>query len=632
MDKKAWFAVTLSIIGIFAWQYYVTKNLPQPAPAPATPANSAAAPSPAPSPAAEATTATTAAPAAAAASPAATPAQAEIRATPAAPAPAPVAATTDVAEERIETVKNAAAEIHFTNRGGGIANVALLEPQHTNARGGQIVLNEFGRLPIGSLVEKPGSVEGSSLPYETRREGASLIYERTNKDGLKVTKRFTPAGLDAKEPLVTDLEITFTNTGATTYRDDGLYLNTGSASPIHASEGGQYTGFDWLHDSKHTEALPGSLDGFSIFGFNFSEPKNFYLASAPQLMWAGVKNQFYTTMVTTLASEKPADQMPVRGVWANRFLTPWPESSEAPKPPPTIYGMAGAIGLPALKLEAGASQTLKFRIYTGPRSYDRLKALGRGEEEMMNFGMFKIFSVFLLASMTWLKNLLGNYALAIVVLTILIKIALWPLQSKAIKAQKKMSLLAPKMKELQEKYKDDPTRLNTEVMQMYKDYGVSPVGGCLPTVAQMPIFFGFYYMLGTAVELRNSSFLWVKDLTQPDTIAHLNLLVTTLPLNPLPLLMAGTMFWQMAITPKTGDPKQQRIFMLMPLMFIVFCYNFASALALYWTIQNLLSVLQTYLTRHQPLPALVKKGAEDEKPAKARVVSGPGGAKRKAMR
>jgi YidC/Oxa1 family membrane protein insertase len=139
-------------------------------------------------------------------------------------------------------------------------------------------------------------------------------------------------------------------------------------------------------------------------------------------------------------------------------------------------------------------------------------------------------------------------------------------------------------------------------MKLYKDYGVSPFGGCLPMLVQIPIFFGFYSMLGTAFELRNSKFLWVQDLSQPDTVAH----IAGVPLNILPLLMAASMLWQMSLTPKTGDAVQQRVMMFMPLIFIFFCYNFASALALYWTVQNIFTIVQLYVTRDKAAPALQK--------------------------
>jgi YidC/Oxa1 family membrane protein insertase len=168
-----------------------------------------------------------------------------------------------------------------------------------------------------------------------------------------------------------------------------------------------------------------------------------------------------------------------------------------------------------------------------------------------------------------------------------------------------MQLLQPKMTELKEKYKDDPAKMNQEVMKLYKDYGANPLSGCLPMLIQIPIFFGFYSMLGTAVELRNSSFLWVADLSRPDTIFHL----AGIPVNILPLAMAATMIWQMQLTPKAGDPAQQKMMMFMPLVFIFITYNFASALALYYTVQNLLSILQLYATRNQPMPTLAKVGA-----------------------
>ena len=168
----------------------------------------------------------------------------------------------------------------------------------------------------------------------------------------------------------------------------------------------------------------------------------------------------------------------------------------------------------------------------------------------------------------------------------------------------RMALLSPKMQELRDKYKDDPTRMNQELMKLYKQYGINPVGGCLPMMIQIPIFFGLFKMLGQAVELRNAKFLWVKDLSQPDTIAHLPLLGW--PVNIIPLCMAATQIWLMAMTPKTGDPTQRRVMMFTPLIFLFICYNFAAALALYYTAQNLFSILQFYQNKRQPMPTLEK--------------------------
>jgi YidC/Oxa1 family membrane protein insertase len=168
------------------------------------------------------------------------------------------------------------------------------------------------------------------------------------------------------------------------------------------------------------------------------------------------------------------------------------------------------------------------------------------------------------------------------------------------------------MTEIREKYKDDPQRMNMEVMKLYRDYRVNPVGGCLPLVFQFPIFLGYYNMMKSAVEMRGHSFLWVKDLSMPDTIFTIPV-AGGIPVNPLPILMTVSMYIQMKVapTPTMTDnaqmQMQQKLFKFMPFMFMFFCYNFASALALYWTVQNVISIFQTWLMKRQPEPELVKQ-------------------------
>jgi YidC/Oxa1 family membrane protein insertase len=211
-------------------------------------------------------------------------------------------------------------------------------------------------------------------------------------------------------------------------------------------------------------------------------------------------------------------------------------------------------------------------------------------------------------------DLTGNWGVAIILLTIAVRSLLWPLQARSNAQMKKMGKLSPMLKELQAKYKDDQQRFAREQMKLFRDYGVNPLGGCLPLLIQFPIFIGFYTALQVATELRGQPFiLWVKDLSLPDTVASLDLpfsipfIGSQLVLNPLPLLMGLTMFLQMKLTPQpaTVDPMQRRIFMLMPFMFLFFCYTFASALALYWTFTNVFMIVQAQLTR------LMNKGADD---------------------
>jgi YidC/Oxa1 family membrane protein insertase len=365
-----------------------------------------------------------------------------------------------------------------------------------------------------------------------------------------------------------------------------------------------YTGFDWYRDGKATFTDVNWFNASSIplTGIQLSAAKNFYEQKSDNISWAAVKNQYFATIVAVSQGD------PGMSVWARRIDRLHGGNAEK-----KVLGIEGALGLPGFRLEPGQTKSWTFQIYAGPKDLGRLSQLGHGEQEVMNFGIFKWVSEILLYSMNSLYGVLGNFAAAIIALTIIIKALLWPLQNKATNSMRRMAALSPKMTELRDKYKDDPTKMNQELMKLYKDYGVNPFSGCLPMLIQIPIFFGFYSMLGTAIELRNSSFLWVNDLSQPDTVAH----ILGFPLNILPLLMAATMFWQMHITPKTGDAVQQRVFMFMPLIFILFAYNFASALSLYWTTQNIISIIQLYATRNKPLPVLEKKSVLQKKALEA---------------
>jgi YidC/Oxa1 family membrane protein insertase len=292
------------------------------------------------------------------------------------------------------------------------------------------------------------------------------------------------------------------------------------------------------------------------------------------------------------------------GVWAERR----PIDADAKR-----FALEGAIRLPAFNLAPGQSVTQSFDYYAGPKIYGVLKGLGNGEERIITtyfsfWGMaaFRPVSIFLLNTMNLLHSWTGSYAIAIILLTLCIRGALWPIQNKATASMRQMQELNPRMTELKEKYKDDPARMNTEVMKLYKEYNVNPLAGCLPMFIQIPIFFGFYRVLGTAIELRGSHFLWVHDLSQPDTVFH----IAGYPVNILPICMAITMIMQMQLQPKTGDQAQQRMFMFLPLIFVMFCYNFASALALYWTVQNIFSITQLYLTRKRTAPAPFKAVAK----------------------
>jgi YidC/Oxa1 family membrane protein insertase len=353
----------------------------------------------------------------------------------------------------------------------------------------------------------------------------------------------------------------------------------------------QYTAFDWFVQgakSSHIDVSWFNASKIPLIGIETRPERPIYTVDADKIGWAAINSQFFTTVVA------PQDGVTGTGVWARRFPVKTDNRD--------VLAIEGALHMPAFSLQPGKSVTQTYEIYAGPKIYGVLKGLGDGQERILNFGLFSPVSVVLLSTMNWLYSWTRSYAIAIIILTLCIRGLLWPIQNKATSSMRQMQELQPRMTELKEKYKDDPARMNTEVMKLYKEYNVNPLAGCLPMFVQMPIFFGFYRMLGTAIELRGSTFLWVHDLSQPDTLFR----VAGLPVNILPICMAITMIIQMSMQPKTGDQAQQRMFMFVPLIFVLFCYNFASALALYWTVQNVFSIAQLYVTRKRTAPAPFK--------------------------
>jgi len=560
MDRKAWIAVTLSALGLLGYFYYFgVLHKPPPRPAPVA-AQASATPIPAASVSAATPTET-------------------------------LPVEQSVISARSESLPSIDAEYIFSNDKGGIEKAIL--GRHLGENNQAVALNSGSSLPIGAIGFQT-AVPLGGFEMTTDRSTGVVTFTKTEDDGLQITKRFTvpPEGASKDQLYTVRLDVEFKNTGAKTANRPGYFVSTGGAAAIHPNDMPYYTRFDWFHDGSFSKIdvnwFPASM--IPLTGIQWSPAKPLYSESKEKTAWAAVTSQYFCTIV-----DNPADRG--TGVWATRYETSRLDKAH-------VFGIQGGLNMPGFSLQPNEVSTDTFTIYTGPKELSRLRKMGDQQERVLDFGIFGIISEFLLWAMTLLHGVLfGSYAAAIIALTLIIKTTLWPIQNKATNEMRKMSLLTPKMTELREKYKDDPQKMNEETMKLYREYGVNPFSGCLPMLIQIPIFFGFYTMLGGAIELRNSSFLWIADLSQPDTIAH----VLGFPINILPIIMAGTMVWQMIITPKSGDAMQQRIFYFMPIIFLVFCYNYASGLALYWTTQNIFSIVQLYVTRNKPLPVLEKK-------------------------
>jgi YidC/Oxa1 family membrane protein insertase len=241
----------------------------------------------------------------------------------------------------------------------------------------------------------------------------------------------------------------------------------------------------------------------------------------------------------------------------------------------------------------------RFTLYFGPRDQTILKALDKNLDLAINFGFTNVIAKPLHLTLRFLYRYVKNYGIAIIILTILIKIIFWPLTHKSYKSMKEMQKLQPLMKKMREKYKNDKAQMNRELMGLYKTYKVNPMGGCLPMVIQIPVFFALFRILGTSIELRHAPFfLWINDLSSPDRLFHFPFSIPFMSppygIPVLTLLMGASMFIQQKLTPTPGDPAQAKMMLFLPLIFTVMFVNFPSGLVLYWLTNNLISIGQQY--------------------------------------
>ena len=457
----------------------------------------------------------------------------------------------------------------FTSWGGGVRSVELLKHKANDAS--NVVLNSKDFIPALALTGITNA--GPDAAYAIEQPAPdTVVMKRRTKAGLEITKTFR---LNEAYLLSNTVDIVRApQSDAALPATVGLVI--GTATPVTAKE---------LPDSLTTGWLVGEK-------FQYRGLKQIAKTAGKGVgtenvnaRWAAVKDQFFTMLLTPATNAVAIEYQQVE-------FTP-PVDWKMKQPP---HGVSATLRVPATSTTADTAERYVFTWYAGPKEYERLAALHGSQEEVMQFGFWGVISVVLLKSMKFFHTLIPNYGIAIIIITILIKILFWPIQAKSIKSMKAMQKFQPMMNKLREKYKDDPQRLNTETMKLYKEHKINPFAGCLPMVVQIPVFFALFTMLRSAIELRGATFLWIKDLSQPDTVAHL----VGYPVNILPILMGVSMIWQMKITPQTGDQQQQKMMMFMPLMMLFFFYSSSSGLVLYWTVQQFLSIAQQWWSMRQP--------------------------------
>ncbi|MCX6873447.1 MAG: membrane protein insertase YidC [Verrucomicrobia bacterium] len=480
----------------------------------------------------------------------------------------------------------------FSNIGGGVKYADFKTEFQVGKHQEFVRVNERGGGPIGGLAGADEALENLSYTYNEAESipGKKVVYAAKLAAGLLVRKSFSLVETgEPGAPYLLDCDLQFENASAAALKLKQWSIYAGEAAPLYQAEVIQQTGVFWLENNSMSFT---SVSSFSGGWFSTEKP----IVNSPpdkKIQYAGVTNQFFATAI------RPNEPLET-SLWAK------PSKVKLKDDATPLPSIRAGLRLPDVTLDPSGQKSLSYRIFIGPKHNPMLQKMGNGWGELMQYGWFWLVSVGLNQTLNFFHDCLAGMAkkwawgLAIILLTIVVRVVIWPLHAKSTRTMKRMSKLQPEMAKLKEKYADDPNKLNTETMGLYRKFGINPLGGCLPMFIQIPIFFGFYRMLQYAVELRGQGFLWVDDLSQPDTLTYW----AGIPINFLPVVMAISSFLQIRMTPKTGDAMQQRIIMFMPFMFFFFCYNFASALALYWTTQNIFSIGQTWLMNRIPEPEL----------------------------
>ena len=518
-------------------------------------------------------------------------------------------------EELFEGLANEFSTLVFTDHSGGVREVKLKEFSRLS--------RDYNMTHVGDSMLSLSfeDEEGRKLPgvlssprkYEkVRSDRSSVVYEWKLANFLKIERIYTR---EDNSTYLFDHKTILTNLSTNPLALDRVKINLGTAfrmprlyNPFDNAATylnvGYYNAGLALAEGCSCAECSGRIDGEKEEFFQLNEmgvTGELDKRKLSKAKWACVNNQFFVNII------RPTSDISNAWIGGKSIQIQGNEGEE-------IEGVSGTMSFPVGILRSQESKEFALHVYAGPKDYAALASLGHEQKKVMQFGVFWWIS----EPFSWVLNKLhgvfGSYGLAIIVLTILVKLILWPLTAQATRSQKKMQSLQGPMSKLREKHKGNSQKLNQEMMKFYKEHKVNPFAGCWPILIQIPIFLGMFWMLRSAAELYGQSFLWAKDLSEQDHVAQ----VQGFSLNVLPILMVITQWFQMKLNPMQMGPElsdAQRInakmMRFMPFMFLIFLYFFSSALVLYWTIQNLMTILQTLITKKVPEPIAVVESSDD---------------------
>lgn len=542
--------------------------------------------------------------------------------TPAQPAPAPAPLVeeevpADRIPEQLITLSNERADYVLTTRGAGLSAVTLKEYRLRLAKDSGPMVLDFSARAALAYDRLPGFSAAHDFAAAADSDGRAVRFSRNGPNGLRLER--TIALDDGYVLRVTDR---FTHTGDTPVDLPAVLLRTGpmSREPGHKDSAGVVSlGVDSLSPGgEKVQHWGGKIPKFFTQDMedrtlpDMPPPGLAPVLDIPArdnpVDWVAAKNKYFVQILTP--PEGAGERLFIH---ARRALAPREAADPAfaPRKMTDVQEVAAAVELAAQRLEPGQSIERSYTLYAGPMKFSELHAMRLHQVDVMEFGMWAPIGKLLLRVLNFIHDHLPphNYGIAIILLTIIVRILFWPITHKSTESMKRMAAVAPLVNQIREKFKDNPQKQQQEIMALYKEHKVNPLGGCLPMLIQIPVFIALFVVLRSAIELRFADFLWIKDLSEPENLLP-GLLPFGLSLNILPLLMSATMYLQMKLSPSAGDPAQQKIMaVMMPGMMLFFLYNFAAGLALYWTTQNVLMIVQQMMMKKNavPLPVPAKK-------------------------
>lgn len=482
-----------------------------------------------------------------------------------APAAAPVKPpppTQDIAPHE-ETVRTDEWSSVVRSAGGGLGPIALsgfqsnktvtplwewgFEKVAGDAEGGWSAYSG-GEAAYTLLTEGALGLVGAGEPappgdVRVSRSAGTITATGTRADGLTVTTTYT----EGADPYTLDVTVRYDNGSGQTMRD--LWVGV---ADVMGGDAGRF-----LNNVRPLVHVDGDVE--HVDDLEDLEGADREVFEGP-VEWFGVGDRYFMAVLIPQDFE------------ATRVVTDTLSD-----------GRTGAFLVDGQPLDAGASRTHSYRAYIGPKDLDLLKPMGDSLEDAVEFGWFGLFSRLLLFLLEMFQGFVVNWGVAIILLTFLVKLTFFPLTQKAFTSSRKMQALQPKLNAMREKYKDNKELQTQETMKLFQEHGVNPLGGCLPTLIQLPVWFALYNTMLYSVELYDTSFLYIQDLTAVD------------PYGVIPTLYALLMFGQQRMMPMGSmDETQQKVLKMMPLIFAFFMYSFPSGLVLYFCVNMTLTILQQW--------------------------------------